>query len=233
VYSRIIDGQEFTFGVSGKLIRNVLVMYDRQTGSFWSQLLGEAVQGEMLGTKLEFLPAFQTTWEDWKTTHPDTIALEKSYAGNFDPYRGYYSSQSEGVLGASQVDERIGQKEFVIGVEHLGDKVAFPFSVLSLEPIVNYQVGSTPILVVFNPDTATGVVFERRLDDGETLTFEAENGLTLVDLETGSTWDGLNGIAISGPLVGESLTRVKSTQSFWFGWYDFHPDTDVYGIPEE
>jgi hypothetical protein len=232
VYSRIIDGEEFTFGVSGKLIRNVLVMYDRQTGSYWSQLLGEAVRGEMLGTKLEFLPAFQTTWEDWKTTHPDTVALEKPYAGNYDPYQGYYSSQSEGVLGASQVDERVGQKEFVIGVEHLGNKVAFPFSVLSLEPIVNYQVGSTPILVVFNPITATGVVFERTLADGQLLTFEAEDGLTLVDLETGSTWDGLEGEAVSGPLAGETLTRVKSTQSFWFGWYDFHPDTDVYGLPE-
>jgi hypothetical protein len=232
VYSRIIDGEEFTFGVSGKLIRNVLVMYDRQTGSLWSQLLGEAVQGEMLGTKLEFLPAFQTTWEDWKTTHPNTVALEKGYAGDFDPYEGYYRSAAEGVLGASQVDERIGQKEFVIGVEHLAFKVAFPFSVLSLEPVVNYHVGPTPILVVFNPETATGVVFERELADGQVLTFETIDGLTLVDLETGSTWDGLKGEAINGPLAGESLTRVKSTQSFWFGWYDFHPDTDVYGIPD-
>jgi hypothetical protein len=50
VYSREIDGQEYSFGVSGKLIMNVLVMYDRETGSLWSQLLGEAVEGELKGT---------------------------------------------------------------------------------------------------------------------------------------------------------------------------------------
>ncbi len=77
MYAREINDQEFTFGVSGKLIRNVLVMYDRQTDSLWSQLLGEAVQGEMVGTKLEFLPAWMTTWEEWKALHPNTLALDK------------------------------------------------------------------------------------------------------------------------------------------------------------
>lgn len=66
MYAREIEGSEFSFGVSGKLIRNVLVMYDRQTESYWSQLLGEAVEGEMVGTKLEFLPSWMMTWEAWK-----------------------------------------------------------------------------------------------------------------------------------------------------------------------
>jgi hypothetical protein len=233
VYSRIIDGQEFTFGVSGKLIRNVLVMYDRQTDSLWSQLLGEAVSGPMQGTRLEFLPAIQTTWEDWKTRYPDTLALEKGYFGEIDPYESYYNSSAAGVLGASQVDPSVGAKEFVLGVEHADLYAAFPFSVLSLDPVVNYQLGPTPILVVFNPQTASGVAFDRRLPDGQTLTFEIEEPLTLTDLETGSTWDGLTGEAQSGPLAGATLTRVKSTQSFWFGWYDFHPDTEVYRLPEE
>ncbi len=72
-----MKGQEFSFGVSGKLIRNVLVMYDRQTESYWSQLLGESVAGEMVGTKLEFLPSWMMTWSQWKELHPDTVALDK------------------------------------------------------------------------------------------------------------------------------------------------------------
>jgi len=233
VYSRIIDGEEFTFGVSGKLIRNVLVMYDRQTDSLWSQLLGEAVAGPMQGAKLEYLPAFQTTWQDWKTTHPETIALEKGYFGDRDQYESYYNSGAQGVLGALQVDERVGLKEFVLGVEHLGSFAAFPFSVLSGEPVVNHFVGETPILVVFNPETASGVAFDRTTSDGRILTFDTHEGLTLHDQETGSIWDGFSGEALSGPLTGEILTRVKSTHSFWFGWFDFHPDTDLYGIPAE
>ena len=62
MYDREIDGQEVSFGVSGKLIMNVLVMYDRETDSLWSQLLGQAVAGPMKGTKLEFIEALQTTW---------------------------------------------------------------------------------------------------------------------------------------------------------------------------
>ena len=45
MYSRIVNCKEHTFGVSGKLIMNALVMYDHQTDSLWSQFLGEAVQG--------------------------------------------------------------------------------------------------------------------------------------------------------------------------------------------
>ena len=65
VFDRNIDGKIYDFGVSGKLIRNVLVMYDRQTESYWSQLLGESVAGTMVGTKLEFLPSWMMTWERW------------------------------------------------------------------------------------------------------------------------------------------------------------------------
>ena len=89
MYSREIDGQEYDFGVSGKLIMNVLVMYDRQTESLWSQLLGEAVEGELKGTKLEYFPSVMTTWDEWKTRFPDTVALVKGFAGSRDPYVSY------------------------------------------------------------------------------------------------------------------------------------------------
>jgi hypothetical protein len=229
VYSRLIDGDEYTFGVSGKLIMNVLVMYDRQTETLWSQLLGEAVDGELKGTQLDFLPAWQTTWEDWKTTHPDTVALRKGYYGARDPYDSYYQSGSSGVIGQSVLDERLYVKEFVVGVEQNGESAAYPFSVLNDKPIVNDSVGEMPVLVVFNAETGTGVVFSRDVN-GQWLTFQSADGLQLVDDETGTTWDGLTGEALEGALMGEHLSRIKSTSSFWFGWKDWYPETRVYGI---
>jgi hypothetical protein len=231
VYSRLIDGEEYTFGVSGKLIMNVLVMYDRQTDTLWSQLLGEAVEGPLKGTKLEFVPSWQTTWSDWVSTHPDTIALDKGFGGRYDPYTSYYSGSSSGVIGRENIDDRLYVKEFVVGVEQDNQAVAYPFSVLNDTPVVNDEVGSTPVLVVFNEDTGTGVVYDRRID-GESLTFENSEGLTLTDAETGSLWDGLSGEATSGPLAGQILTRLKSTSSFWFGWIDWYPDTRIYGLSE-
>ena len=226
----MIDGQEFTFGVSGKLIRNVLVMYDRQTGTLWSQLLGEAVEGELLGTKLEFLPSIITSWEDWKTQHPDTLAIR---TGGFsgDPYTSYYQSGSAGVIGETFQDDRLYTKEFIIGVEHQGDAVAFPFSVLNDEPVVNHQVGDLEIVVAFNVNTGAGAVYERTVD-GQSLTFGQESDLRLRDEETGTVWDISSGEALEGDLAGSRLVPVKSTSSFWFGWKDFYPQTAVYGLDE-
>jgi hypothetical protein len=229
VYSREIEGQVLEFGVSGKLIMNVLVMYDRETDSLWSQLLGEAVDGEFKGTKLEFLPSWQTTWEDWKTRHPDTIVLVKGFSGLRDPYFGYYASGQAGVIGETTKDERLQPKEFVLGVV-LGDEaVAYSFRILKDESVVNDTVGGIPVLVVFDADHATGVVFSRQLE-GQILTFQSEESLMLKDDQTGSIWDGLTGRAISGELEGAQLEYVKSTRSFWFGWKDFYTDTRVYGL---
>jgi len=231
VYAREIDGEEYDFGVSGKLIRNVLVMYDRQTSTLWSQLLGEAVEGELIGTKLEFLPSWMMTWEEWVELHPETVALDKGYRGARDPYeRGYYNSPSAGVIGETFTDDRLYVKEFVIGV-NVGDAaVAYPFSVLNETPVVNDLVEGTPVVVVFDVEGASGAVYGRQVGD-QTLTFAAGNNpFELIDEETGSVWDGLSGEAISGALAGESLLRQKSTTVFWFGWKDFHPQTLVYGI---
>ena len=231
MYSREINGQEYTFGVSGKLIRNVLVMYDRQTGSLWSQLLGEAVEGDLIGTKLEFVPSWMTTWEEWKAMHPETVALDKGFrVGKRDSYDTYYVSPSAGVIGETFRDDRLYTKEFVIGVELGETAVAYPFSILNNESVINDTVANTDLLVVFNPDSAVGLVYERQVD-GQTLTFRAaSDSLTLRDEEIGSTWDAFTGTATAGSLAGVELERIKSTTIFWFGWKDFHPDTILYGV---
>lgn len=231
MYARSINGQELSFGVSGKLIRNVLVMYDRQTDTLWSQLLGEAVEGELIGTKLEFLPSWMTTWAEWKALHPHTVALDKEgRRGGRDVYASYYASNNAGVIGETLIDDRLPTKQFVIGVELAETAVAYPFSVLNGEPVVNDTRGGVPLLVLFDAASASGVAYRRDVA-GQTLTFAAaEAPRRLTDAETGSSWDAFSGTAVAGPLAGQQLARVKSTVVFWFGWKDFHPDTLVYGL---
>lgn len=235
MYAREINGQELSFGVSGKLIRNVLVMYDRQTESLWSQLLGEAVAGELLGDKLEYLPSWHTTWKQWKELHPDTLALKKGFGRSRDPYVSYYQSSSAGIIGETIHDDRLPTKEFVVGVELInGEAVAYPYRTLNSEPVVNDTIGDNEILVVFDSDSATGVVFDRQLED-QILTFSQSSTDPdyLLDAETQSVWNALTGEAVDGELAGQKLARIKSTASFWFGWKDFHPETAVYGIDDE
>ena len=234
MYDREVEDEELTFGVSGKLIRNVLVMYDRETNSLWSQLLGEAVDGEMVGAKLTYLPSWFMTWEEWKEIHPDTIALDKNgRRGSEDVYDSYYASERAGVIGRSNFDERLQTKEFVIGVELENAAIAYPFSVLNHEPIINDSLDGKDYLVMFDLQSGASVVFERTVE-GQTLTFsQNDDESTMTDLETGSIWERMNGTAIDGPLRGTELKRVKSVASFWFGWVDFHPDTIVYGLDND
>ena len=231
MYAREIDGAEFSFGVSGKLIRNVLVMYDRQTESYWSQLLGESVAGDMVGTKLEFLPSWMTTWEKWKELHPETVALDKGgRRGGRDKYSSYYASDRAGVIGKTNFDDRLYTKEFVIGVELEDTAVAYPFSILNTQSSINDNVGDRNLLVTFDKNSGTGMVFDRTVD-GKVLTFSpVSEDLKVIEEETGTTWDVFSGQAIGGPLAGEQLDRIKSTTVFWFGWADFHPETLIYGL---
>jgi hypothetical protein len=156
------------------------------------------------------------------------MALVKGYKGDYDPYASYYSSGAAGVIGETLNDDRLQTKQFVIGVDTGQATMAFPFSTLSQEPVVNAQVGELPVLVLFDAENANGVAFNRQISD-RVLTFELATDGLLRDLETGTLWDLSEGEAVEGLLAGEKLDRVKSTTSFWFGWKDFHPDTLVYG----
>ena len=80
MYAREIGGAEHTFGVSGKLIMNALVMYDHQTGTLWSQFLGQGVKDPQIGVMLESVPVTHTRWSAWRETHPDTLVLDKGDA---------------------------------------------------------------------------------------------------------------------------------------------------------
>ena len=73
-------------------------------------------------------------------------------------------------------------------------------------------------------------VFETTLD-GRRLELLAKAGaqpLRLLDAETGSEWD-FSGRAVSGPLAGRQLTKVKALKEYWFDWKTYHPESTIYG----
>ena len=63
MYAREFEGRTLTFGVSGALLRDSMVMYDRQTGSYWTQVDGLAIGGALKGRALQAVPSVHTTWE--------------------------------------------------------------------------------------------------------------------------------------------------------------------------
>ncbi len=232
MYARDLQGRNLTFGVSGKLIMNGLVMYDDETDTLWSQILGEAVKGPLLGTKLDIVPSTQTTWAAWRELHPDTLVLDKGGGYRSDPYAGYYASGSTGIVSETTKDQRLYVKEYVIGLSLNGRSKAYPFSVLDDLEVVNDTVGFRPVLVVFERRNGTGVIYDRTVS-GRALNFQRVSQVDptqflLRDRETGTTWTALTGQAIDGELKGQTLTQLPSTYIFWFGWTDYHPDTELF-----
>ncbi len=235
MYDRRIAGKELTFGVSGKLHANSLIMYDHQTESLWSHLVGAAVSGPLKGAKLKWLQSMFTQWDTWRRLYPSTKVLNNGRSSIFtlrDPYESYYRSPDTGIIPTRFSDKRIYPKEFVLGLV-LNDKAkAYPFSALSRGPVVNDSFQGVPLLVVFDAESTTGAIFRRSTEE-KTLSFRKtqrpdRKELYLIDDATGSVWDGLTGKALQGTLKGKRLEPVPMTPSFWFGWVDHYPNTELF-----
>jgi hypothetical protein len=98
VYDPTFGDEVVEFGTSGKLWNSNLVMYDRKTDSYWSQILGEAIVGELTGSKLTLLPHSNMWWKDWKADHPDGEVLSRETGFGRDymstPYEGYEDNRA-------------------------------------------------------------------------------------------------------------------------------------------
>ncbi len=244
-FDRRLDGTTYDFGVSGNLRYSDLVMYDRQTESWWQQITGRAIVGELTGKKLTAMPAAMVSFADFRSTHPKGQVLSrdtgflKPYGRN--PYLGYDDISRSPFLFFEEVDGRLPAMERVVTVSLNGEDAAYPFNVLAAQKVAEDTVGGEPIVVFHQPgtispfarseeDIGAAGVFAPTLD-GKTLKFNVTDDGTIVDTETQSQWNVL-GRAIAGPLTGKQLQSIVNGNHFWFAWAVFKPDTRVFGLSE-
>ena len=243
VFDRRVGERVLDFGVSGKLRLSDLVMYDRQTDSWWQQLTGEALVGEMAGRQLDFIPAPIVSWEEFQRAHPEGRVLSRktrhSRPYGHNPYVGYDTGRPW--FTEAYRDRRLPAMERVVALGAGADAVAVPFSFLLINRVAAVTVAGEDVVVFHQPGTASAMdraaiaegrdvgaanVF-RPVAGGRRLTFSASDD-GFVDEETGSTWN-LFGQAVAGPLVGSRLAPVTHGTHFWFAWSAFQPDTSVHG----
>ncbi|MBI4174233.1 MAG: DUF3179 domain-containing protein [Candidatus Aenigmarchaeota archaeon] len=217
-----IGGKETTLGVSGKLYNSDLVMYDRATESYWSQVSGEAIRGELAGQKLEQIHIETVRWKNWVKLHPDTLVLsrETGFSRNYDvnPYEGYDTSSAI-YFPISSSDSRLGPKERVAGIEIGGKFKAYPLSVVANRTVIHDEFNGKPLLIVEDQNTYAVKIFERELN-GQALTFEIRDR-TLFD-QNGNAWN------FDGSSSAGKLAQLQTVEGFWFAWAAFHPETELY-----
>lgn len=135
VYVRELEGRTLHLGVSGALYRDSLVMYDRETGSYWSQIDGRALRGPLTGKKLSEVPSVVRNWGEWRSEHPQTLLLRPDPRPRVSPYERYFSDPEKlGVLGTKNPDPRLPGKTWVWGIADSSGAVAVVEERLGAEP---------------------------------------------------------------------------------------------------
>jgi hypothetical protein len=233
VYAREVDGKELTFGVSGKLIEDSLVMYDRQTDSLWPQIDGTAISGSYQGKELRPIASSLLTWKEWKKLHPDTLVLYTGERARGSAYAGYFADRSIGIGNATVTDRRLHGKEKVIGVYVEGETLVFPLKKLKKQKLAQVRVAGAPLVAAYAKDSKTAVAFLAKTEDGRELTFgeveRQDDRLVMTDKETGTTWLVLSGQAIAGPHKGEYLEPARALVAFWYAWQTFNKESAIWG----
>jgi len=250
VFERTLDGTVHDFGTTGNLRFSDLVMYDRQTESWWQQATGGAIVGTLTGKKLTFLAAQIVSLADFAAAYPDGDVLsrdtgnERAYGRN--PYPGYDNANERPFLFAGEIDGRLAPKERVVTIDRGGSTIAIPLAALEAAGVIEIATAPEPVVAFWAPGTAsaldapaidagrdagaTGVFVP--IADGQRLTFSRTGGRdgAITDAETGSTW-AVTGQATSGPLAGSQLESVVHGDHFWFAWAAFQPETEIWSAP--
>ncbi len=141
VHVRKIGDRVLEFGVSGSLWKDALVMYDRQTRSLWSHVVGECIEGGLVGKRLAALPATVTTFRDWVAQHPKTLVLVKPAGeGTGSRYGDYVSSDQQGIFGTRAKRAELDPKEIVQGVVIDDEAVAIPVAASKDDAPIRFMI---------------------------------------------------------------------------------------------
>ncbi len=248
VFKRKFEGTTLDFGTTGRLRKSDLLMYDRQTESWWQQFTGRALIGDYAGQTLEEYPANIVRFDDFRQANPEAPVLSRRTGYNRpygeNPYRGYDRIDQSPFMFDDTTDPRLPPMERIVAVRVNDSYRAYPFRAFRATEVINEEFAGTPV-AVFATKEALSVLdqrsirgsrrvpslnaFDRRVD-GRKLEFEVRDGKVL-DTATDSQWNAL-GQAVSGPLKGERLKPLAGGVHFAFAWLAFRPETSIFKRPE-
>ena len=236
-----MDAKVLEFGTSGLLYRSNKLMYDRGTNTLWTSFYGQPAVGPLADSaiKLELLPVLVTTWGEWLDTHPDTTVLDddtgvypaERYPPEDDPRSLYadYRADPDTMFPVAKRSDLLTTKAQVLGLSVEGRARAYPLETLRDNPIINDSLGGKNLVIVTKAEAGAARPYER----GHQQFSIAEPGggegevLYLVD-EAGGRWRMEEDALVQEDDPSQRLLRIPSHMSYWFGWYAFYPDTDVY-----
>jgi len=239
-----VNGRVLHFYLAGINNQNFL-MRDKETGTWWQQISGEAIYGPMKGSALELVLSDELTFGEWKLEVSDGKVLAE-----VPKYVKEYDSKWEAEVAKLPVvisfpGTELKSRDVVVGITLDGAARAYPWNALVKQSPVVDRVKGMPLLVAVGSDGKSFRVFVSRVDGKDTEFFlkgddpmpqtpsdakapsVAAKAWVFLDTATASEWN-FQGCAVSGTSQGKCLDRVPALKDYWFDWRNYHPDTTIY-----
>jgi hypothetical protein len=234
VWESIVNGRQLHFHLAGINNQN-FIMRDEETGSWWQQVTGEAIQGPLKGQRLQPVYHDELTFRLWKREKPQGRVLmpdEKIVRANRYASADWEKKMTSApVATAHALDPSLTPRTLIVGITINGVSRAYPFDdLLRQNPIVD-EIAGVPLILVLAEDKKSVRAFDRRVDNRKLEFFlKSDSSIwRLVDAETASEWD-FTGKAVAGPLSGKELKKIGVLNDYWFDWKAYNPKTTVYDL---
>lgn len=234
MWETTVNGRNLKFHLAGINNQN-FIMRDEETGSWWQQVSGEAIQGPMKGAKLNPVFHDELSFAVWKREQPGGRVLKPDprVAAKYESADWEEKYEKLRVVTPVDAADKLPPRALVVGVKLNGEARAYPVTTLEKQSPILDELGGVPLLIVLGEDKKSVRVFERSVE-GRALEFFVKpdsQPLQLIDAETATTWD-FTGKAVSGPLAGKQLKRVALLKDYWFDWKIYNPKTSVFTLGE-
>ena len=229
-----MGGRQLHFHLAGINNQN-FIMRDEETGSWWQQVTGEAIQGPLKGQRLRPVFHDELTFGLWKREQPAGRVLraneELARAGKYAPANWEERMTKVPVTTSVVLDKSLEPRTLVIGVSVNGVAKAYPLDAVVKQSLILDDIGGVPIFIVIGDDKRSVRAYERAVDGRKLEFFVKPNAssLTLLDAETGTEWD-FTGRGTGGQLVGRQLQKLPVLNDYWFDWKTYNPATKIYKL---
>jgi len=229
-----VGGRQLHFHLAGINNQN-FIMRDEETGSWWQQVTGEAIQGPLKGQRLRPVFHDELTFGLWKREQPAGRVLraneELARAGKYAPANWEERMTKVPVTTSVVLDKSLEPRTLVIGVSVNGVAKAYPLDAVVKQSLILDDIGGVPIFIVIGDDKRSVRAYERAVDGRKLEFFVKPNAssLTLLDAETGTEWD-FTGRGTGGQLVGRQLQKLPVLNDYWFDWKTYNPATKIYKL---
>jgi hypothetical protein len=223
-----------TFGTSGLLYNSNLIMYDRESRSFWSQMLEQSVNGTQIQSIPDRVQAIETIWSTWQAMYPQTelMTTDTGFSRDYNDYPyGSFREDLELIWPANNSDDnRLHKKARVLGINVGSSSKVYPVSGFNNGvEVISDSVGGLDVVVAGSSNQNFAAVYNRMLEDCTVLSFTAVQDKLPVVMqdEEGNEWD-IFGAAVSGPRTGTQLQKTNSYIAYWYAWTAFFAGTEIH-----